>query len=55
MFHTHKDQTRLFLPGDDFDRVGDHFGCALEEYLGVHRLAQGVGTDDGDVIRREPL
>lgn len=55
MLHAHEDQARFFLTGDDFDRVGDHFGGALEEHFGVHRLTQGVRPDDGDVIRREAL
>lgn len=55
MLHAHEDQTRLFLAGDDFDRVGDDLGGALEEHLGIHRLAQGMGADDGDVIGREAL
>lgn len=55
VLHAHEDQARFFLTGDDFDRVGDHFGGALEEHFGVHRLTQGVRPDDGDVIRREAL
>ena len=54
VLHAHEDQARFFLTGDDFDRVGDHFGGALEEHFGVHRLTQGVRPDDGDVIRRKP-
>ncbi|MNZ90932.1 hypothetical protein D3C78_1099030 [compost metagenome] len=55
MLHAHKDQTRFFLSGDDFNRVGDHFSCTFEKHFRVNGLTQGVSTDDGDVIRREAL
>ena len=48
VLHAHKNQTRFFVAGNDFDRVGDDLLRALEELCGVCRLAQRVRADDTD-------
>ena len=48
MLYAHKNQTRFFIAGDDFNRVGDDLLRALEEFCGVCRLAQRVRADDAD-------
>ncbi len=55
MFDAHKNQARLFMTGNDLDRVGDNLRRALQKLFRVYRLAQGMGADNGDVARAETL
>ncbi|MNC71386.1 hypothetical protein D3C75_1223050 [compost metagenome] len=55
MFHTHENQARFFITGNNLNRVGDNLLGTFEELFGVHCLTQTVRADDADVIGRETL